>query len=142
MRSATSDEVEGLVAAMLGRQASLQADPPPKLSVILDEALLCRTVDGPLVIYEQLAALLPLVDGPSRVIRVLPFSHGEHPFLGGSLTLMTVGRGGNCVEWAPSAATHGTVPVRDSKNPDGPTLAFVTQAWAAFVNAVRLGEFA
>ncbi|QKW51029.1 DUF397 domain-containing protein [Streptomyces buecherae] len=52
------------------------------------------------------------------------------------------GDGGNCVEWAPSAATHGTVPVRDSKNPDGPTLTFDTQAWAAFVNAVQRGEFA
>ncbi|WP_217196998.1 DUF397 domain-containing protein [Streptomyces buecherae] len=52
------------------------------------------------------------------------------------------GGGGNCVEWAPSAAAHGTVPVRDSKNPDGPTLTFDTQAWAAFVNAVQRGEFA
>ncbi|WEV26709.1 helix-turn-helix transcriptional regulator [Streptomyces sp. 71268] len=90
---ATSDEVEGLVAARLGRQTSLQADPPPELSVILDEAVLRRTVGGPLVMHEQLASLLPLVDGPATVIQVLPFSHGEHPFLGGSLTLMTVGRG-------------------------------------------------
>lgn len=50
--------------------------------------------------------------------------------------------GGNCVEWAPSGAANGTVPVRDSKNPDGPTLTFDTQAWAAFVDAVRRGEFA
>ncbi|WEV26708.1 DUF397 domain-containing protein [Streptomyces sp. 71268] len=50
--------------------------------------------------------------------------------------------GGNCVEWAPSAATHGAVPVRDSKNPDGPTLTFDAQAWAAFVGAVRRGEIA
>ncbi|MFE6777531.1 DUF397 domain-containing protein [Streptomyces sp. NPDC057702] len=51
------------------------------------------------------------------------------------------GGGGNCVEWAPTAATSGTVPVRDSKDPHGPTLAFDTAAWTAFVGAVQRGEF-
>ncbi|MFJ2112030.1 MULTISPECIES: DUF397 domain-containing protein [unclassified Streptomyces] len=42
--------------------------------------------------------------------------------------------GGNCVEWAPThATTHGTVPVRDSKRPHGPTLRLAPGAWAAFV---------
>ncbi|MDT0441703.1 DUF397 domain-containing protein [Streptomyces johnsoniae] len=42
--------------------------------------------------------------------------------------------GGACVEWAPEeAATTGTVPVRDSKNPDGPVLAFPAAGWQAFV---------
>ncbi|MFE6775354.1 DUF397 domain-containing protein [Streptomyces sp. NPDC057702] len=50
--------------------------------------------------------------------------------------------GGNCVEWAPGhAATSGTVPVRDSKNPDGPALAFSTPAWAAFIAGVKAGDF-
>ncbi|MFF1788701.1 DUF397 domain-containing protein [Kitasatospora sp. NPDC058243] len=35
----------------------------------------------------------------------------------------------------------GRVPVRDSKDPDGPTLAFPTAAWQAFVAAVHEGEF-
>lgn len=44
------------------------------------------------------------------------------------------GDGGGCVEWAPTTvATTGTVPVRDSKNPTGPTLAVPAPAWAAFV---------
>ncbi|MFF8330466.1 DUF397 domain-containing protein, partial [Streptomyces cacaoi] len=31
--------------------------------------------------------------------------------------------GGNCLEWSPaSAAANGPVPVRDSKNPEGPVL--------------------
>ncbi|MFE7114446.1 DUF397 domain-containing protein [Streptomyces sp. NPDC057654] len=42
--------------------------------------------------------------------------------------------GGNCVEWAPATvATHGVVPVRDSKVPHGPTLAVSPDAWSAFV---------
>ncbi|WP_461005747.1 DUF397 domain-containing protein, partial [Streptomyces capparidis] len=30
--------------------------------------------------------------------------------------------GGNCVEWAPSHAPTGLIPVRDSKDPHGPAL--------------------
>jgi hypothetical protein len=51
------------------------------------------------------------------------------------------GDGGNCVEWAPThAATHGLVPVRDSKDPHGPALGFTAAAWTAFVTAVRNGD--
>jgi hypothetical protein len=47
------------------------------------------------------------------------------------------GGGGGCVEWAPTtAAATGTVPVRDSKNPIGPALAFPAASWSAFVTTV------
>ncbi|MFI2027357.1 DUF397 domain-containing protein [Streptomyces buecherae] len=50
--------------------------------------------------------------------------------------------GGECIEWAPSTApTTGTVPVRDSKDPHGPTLTFDTAAWTAFVTSVKNGDF-
>ncbi|MGW4802610.1 DUF397 domain-containing protein [Kitasatospora sp. NPDC004272] len=50
--------------------------------------------------------------------------------------------GGNCVEFAPEfTATHGLVPVRDSKDPQGPTLLFSTAGFAAFVAAARSGQF-
>ena len=49
--------------------------------------------------------------------------------------------GGECVEWAPTyAAQAGEVPVRDSKTPYGPTLAFSPTAWSAFVQAVKAGR--
>ncbi|KRV47168.1 hypothetical protein AQ490_08515 [Wenjunlia vitaminophila] len=47
--------------------------------------------------------------------------------------------GGNCVEVADGL--HGVVPVRDSKDPQGPALVFSARGWASFVAAVRLGEF-
>ncbi|MET9295976.1 DUF397 domain-containing protein [Streptomyces sp. NPDC003077] len=48
--------------------------------------------------------------------------------------------GGNCVEWAPSAViASGTVPVRDSKHPNGPILAFPPAAFVEFITAVRTG---
>ncbi|MFE6665845.1 DUF397 domain-containing protein [Streptomyces sp. NPDC057697] len=50
--------------------------------------------------------------------------------------------GGSCVEVATNlAAPHGTVPVRDSKNPGGPVLHPSPTAFAAFVAGVRGGEF-
>ncbi|MEV7021778.1 DUF397 domain-containing protein [Kitasatospora sp. NPDC093558] len=47
--------------------------------------------------------------------------------------------GGQCIEVAANAV-H-TVPVRDSKDSEGPVLAFPAEAWSAFVTAVRSGEF-
>lgn len=50
--------------------------------------------------------------------------------------------GGSCVEWAPTtAATTGTVPVRDSKNPGGPALAVAAEAFTSFVAGVKAGGF-
>ncbi|TVL88168.1 DUF397 domain-containing protein [Streptomyces sp. SAJ15] len=50
------------------------------------------------------------------------------------------GNGGECVEWAPEFAATGAVPVRDSKNPDGPALVIAAPAWKAFVTALAEGE--
>lgn len=47
--------------------------------------------------------------------------------------------GGACVEVA--AGPDGQVLMRDSKDPDGPTLAFTTAEWEAFVAGIRAGEF-
>ncbi|EGG49344.1 MULTISPECIES: DUF397 domain-containing protein [Streptomyces] len=47
------------------------------------------------------------------------------------------GEGGSCVEIA-TGLPH-TVPVRDSKIPDGPVLLLGPVAWAAFVRTVAHG---
>ncbi|MGW9170849.1 DUF397 domain-containing protein [Streptomyces decoyicus] len=46
--------------------------------------------------------------------------------------------GGNCVEVADNLP--GTVPVRDSKDPQGPALLFEAPAWSSFVTAVKSGQ--
>ncbi|GAA2624231.1 DUF397 domain-containing protein [Streptomyces axinellae] len=43
--------------------------------------------------------------------------------------------GGACVEVADNLP--GTVPVRDSKNPHGPTLVFPAATWAAFTDSLK-----
>ncbi|MEU5127636.1 DUF397 domain-containing protein [Streptomyces mobaraensis] len=44
--------------------------------------------------------------------------------------------GGQCLEWAPAQAATGTVPIRDSKNPEGPALLLPAPAWTAFLRLV------
>ncbi|MBC3842348.1 DUF397 domain-containing protein [Streptacidiphilus sp. 4-A2] len=47
--------------------------------------------------------------------------------------------GGNCIEAAPGFIT-GVVPVRDSKDPQGPALMFGVAAFASFVAAVKAAD--
>ncbi|NYI05217.1 DUF397 domain-containing protein [Allostreptomyces psammosilenae] len=46
------------------------------------------------------------------------------------------GDGGECVEVALNIAASGVVPVRDSKDPDGPILVFSANDWVHFVSAL------
>ncbi|OKJ01780.1 toxin-antitoxin system, toxin component [Streptomyces sp. CB01249] len=49
--------------------------------------------------------------------------------------------GGNCVAVATNlVAATGTIPVRDSKFPDGPTLTPRSTAFAAFIAGVKQGR--
>ncbi|WP_327190439.1 DUF397 domain-containing protein [Streptomyces xinghaiensis] len=48
------------------------------------------------------------------------------------------GNGGECLEVADGVAD--TVPVRDSKDPQGPALTFPATAWTAFVTGIRTGR--
>ncbi|MEH0841334.1 DUF397 domain-containing protein [Micromonospora sp. CPCC 205711] len=49
---------------------------------------------------------------------------------------------GLCVEVADNLVRdRGVVGIRDSKDPDGPVLVVGPPGWAAFVGAIRLGDF-
>ncbi|MFF4925994.1 DUF397 domain-containing protein [Kitasatospora sp. NPDC001261] len=48
-------------------------------------------------------------------------------------------QGGDCLEVA--RGSRELMPVRDSKDPQGPALVFPAEAWVSFVAAVRSGEF-
>ncbi|WP_329148302.1 DUF397 domain-containing protein [Streptomyces sp. NBC_01456] len=47
---------------------------------------------------------------------------------------------GNCVEVADGYP--GVMPVRDSKDPEGPVLVFGAPLWLTFVEGVKRGSFA
>ncbi|MEU5270362.1 DUF397 domain-containing protein [Streptomyces hygroscopicus] len=48
------------------------------------------------------------------------------------------GDGGHCVEIADNF--RGVIPVRDSKDPHGPALAFPVSSWSSFISAVKSGQ--
>jgi hypothetical protein len=52
---------------------------------------------------------------------------------------MRSGTNGNCVEIA--RLDDGTIGIRDSKDPEGPTLRIGTDEWLAFLEGVARQEF-
>ncbi len=91
--NATAEEIEDKVLVRMGRKDLLRGEPAPFFGCILDEAVLRRPIAGPTVMRAQLAALLDLVDAPNSLIQVLPFTHGGHALLGGTLNLLTLDDG-------------------------------------------------
>ncbi|MEU1088429.1 DUF397 domain-containing protein [Streptomyces sp. NPDC005576] len=49
--------------------------------------------------------------------------------------------GGQCVEVATNlVATHGTVPIRDSKDTSGPVIGVSAASFTTFVGGIKTGE--
>ena len=46
---------------------------------------------------------------------------------------------GDCLEVADGVPS--LIPVRDSKDPDGPALVFPAESWSAFVDGIKVGDF-
>ncbi|MFF8367821.1 Scr1 family TA system antitoxin-like transcriptional regulator [Streptomyces lydicus] len=90
---AAPEKIEELLTARMGRQALLLAEPSPDYSVILDEAVLRRAYGGPAVMRDQLSRLVDYALTPTSYIQVLPFNHGGHALVGGSLSLWTLENG-------------------------------------------------
>ncbi|MEN2419770.1 DUF397 domain-containing protein [Streptomyces rimosus] len=50
--------------------------------------------------------------------------------------------GGNCLEWSPtSGIANGSIPVRDSKVPEGPILTFPSRSFSEFIAAIKADTF-
>ncbi|WP_326731191.1 helix-turn-helix domain-containing protein [Streptomyces phaeochromogenes] len=75
---APDDKVDALVEVRLARQDVLRSNPPLRLSAVLDEAALRRTVGGPGVMARQLEHLREAAQLPHVRIQVLPFGVGAH----------------------------------------------------------------
>ncbi|MEU9571928.1 helix-turn-helix transcriptional regulator [Streptomyces massasporeus] len=72
------DRLDTLVEVRLARQDVLRADPPLKLSAVLDEAVLRREVGGTGVMARQLERLVEAARLPQVRLQVLPFAAGAH----------------------------------------------------------------
>ncbi|GAA3029307.1 helix-turn-helix domain-containing protein [Streptomyces glomeratus] len=72
------DKLDALVEVRLARQEVLRADPPLRLSAVLDEAVLRREIGGPGTMARQLNRLLEAARLPHVRLQVLPFAAGAH----------------------------------------------------------------
>ncbi|AQS70793.1 helix-turn-helix transcriptional regulator [Streptomyces pactum] len=72
------ERLDTLVEVRLARQDVLRAQPPLRLSAVLDEAVLRREVGGPGVMARQLARLVEAARLPHVRLQVLPFAAGAH----------------------------------------------------------------
>lgn len=87
----TAEEIERRVEVRMERQEVLtRADPPPpRVTVVLSEAVVRRPVGGHDVMRGQLAELMKPRDRANVTVQVLPFEAGEHPSMVASFTTMT-----------------------------------------------------
>ncbi len=90
-RGDTAAEIDRRVEVRMERQAVLTRTdpPPPRVSVVLNEAVLRRRVGGPEVMHEQLGYLMAERDRANVAIQVLPFDSGAHPSMVGPFTMIT-----------------------------------------------------
>jgi hypothetical protein len=77
--SLTGDQIDSAVAVRMRRQEILERDRPPRVRVIMDEAVLARVTGGPEVMRDQLRHLVAVGDRPTVTVQVIAFEYGAHP---------------------------------------------------------------
>jgi transcriptional regulator with XRE-family HTH domain len=84
----TDEQVERLVDLRMKRQEVLDRNPPLDVWMILDEAVVRRTIGGPEVMRGQLARLVEESKKPNVTLQVLPFETGSHAGLRGPFSIL------------------------------------------------------
>jgi transcriptional regulator with XRE-family HTH domain len=87
-RKLSHDEVERLVALRMQRQEVLLRSDPLELWLIMDEAVIRRTMGPPDLMRRQLDHLVSASMWPNVTIQVLPFTSGPHPSLNGPFCII------------------------------------------------------
>jgi hypothetical protein len=86
--NAADEETARRVELRMGRQQILTRPEPPKLWVVIDEAVLHRPAGTPAVMRAQLGQLIDAVAQPNITLQVLPFAAGAHPVMYGMFHLL------------------------------------------------------
>ena len=87
-RADAPESVDRRIALRMRRQDRLIEANPLNLWAVIDESVVRRVVGGPAVMTEQLQRLLDAGELANVTIQILPFTAGEHVFLGGSAALL------------------------------------------------------
>jgi hypothetical protein len=82
----TSKEIERRAELRMQRQ---QREQMPKLWMIVDEAVLRRTVGSRDIMRQQLQHVLQVAEQPGNDIQVLPFDAGEHGSMGVAFSILS-----------------------------------------------------
>ncbi len=83
--------IETRVHLRMNRQSLLAREVPPRLRLMMDQAVLHREVGGRAVMRRQLQQLFDACDRPGVDLQVLPFSAGVHGALAGSFLIFEFG---------------------------------------------------
>ena len=82
------EKIERRVEFRMKRQALLNAEEPPTLRVVIDEAILYRMIGDRKIMSAQLKHLRLMGNLPHVTLQVLPFSAGEHAGLDGPFMII------------------------------------------------------
>nr|WP_241265680.1 helix-turn-helix transcriptional regulator [Streptomyces boncukensis] len=89
----SEEQIEERVVTRMRRKRVFDKTESPFYWAIMDEAALRRPVGGARCMAGQLRHIATAAESPRVAIQVLPFAQGEHPLLGGSLSLLTFRNG-------------------------------------------------
>jgi transcriptional regulator with XRE-family HTH domain len=83
-----SEEIERRVRLRMARTELLRQPDGPRMWVVLDEAVLRRSIGGRAVLREQIESLIEAARMPNVQIQVLPFDAGGHAGAGGAFSIL------------------------------------------------------
>lgn len=83
----TREEIEDRLTGRMRRQSILNRDKPPLISILLDEAVLHRSIGGAEVMREQLQFVLEVAEHPTVTIQVVPYEVVAHCGLAGGFII-------------------------------------------------------
>lgn len=84
------EELERRLSIRMKRQERvLEREHPPKIWLIINEAVVRRTVGEPKTMRDQLQRLIDLSQRNHFTIQVLPFAAGVHPAMDGGFTILS-----------------------------------------------------
>jgi transcriptional regulator with XRE-family HTH domain len=89
-KAPSTDEIERRASARLQRQERLTGDSPPRVWVVLNEAVIHRAVASRDVMREQMSHLAKVAEeNPHVTVQILPFEAGAHASMGYSFSILS-----------------------------------------------------
>jgi len=82
------ERIDQLIDVRLKCQRRFGQDPPMRLEVVLDEAVLHRLVGGRSVMGTQLGRLIELSKQPNVTMQVIPFNASAHPAMDSTFSIL------------------------------------------------------